>query len=291
MRWMWEAWDQVGVVETAGAAATPEIVRFFHDAGRPDITSDEVPWCAAFVGACLKRAGVPLMVPQSERLLARGYLKQGTPIDEPRVGAIAIFKRTGDPRFGHVGFVNGVTDTHMHLLGGNQSNSVSIQAYPRADLIGLRWPEPPAKPADLVADGSRIAQASQRQLRDGAKTGAVSLPPSPPKLEPEALAQKMTGAKGIFETAEAFVQFGVSKWPWIVGGLAAFWFGRMAWDAWQIRQARLEDHNTGKTLSLAPSGADKAPGASYDAAADRDAPDAQWASEGANNMTFPEAVR
>lgn len=287
MRWMWEAWDQVGVVETAGAAATPEIVRYFADVGRPDVTSDEVAWCAAFTGAMLKRAQVPLMVPSSDRLLARGYLKQGTPIplDQPRVGAIAVFKRTSDPRLGHVGFVNGFTATHIHVLSGNQANSVSIQSYPRADLIGLRWPEPPAKPADLVADGSRIAQASQRQLKDGAKTGAVTLPPSPPKLEPEALAQKMTGAKGVFETAEAFVQFGVSKWPWIVGGLAAFWFGRMAWDAWQIRQARLEDHNTGKTAPVAgwaTEGASKER-AGYDAASEVYPPP--------DSMSMPEAVR
>lgn len=288
MRWMWEAWDQVGVVETAGAAATPEIVRYFADNGHANVTSDEVPWCAAFVGAMLKRAQVPLMVPQADRLLARGYLKQGTeiPLDQPRVGAIAVFKRTSDPRFGHVGFVNGFTATHIHLLGGNQANSVSIMSYPRADLVGLRWPEPPATAAALAKDGSRIAAASQRQIRDGTKTGVTQLPPAP-KIEPEALTQKMAGAKGTVETLEAFVTFGLSKWQWIVGGFAVFWIGRMAYDAWQIRQARLEDHNTGRTLS-APSGADTAPGASYDAAA---APDAQWVSEGAERMTMPEAVR
>lgn len=248
MRWMWKAWEQVGIVETPGAAATPEIVRYFEKVGRADITSDEVPWCAAFVGAMLKEAGVSLMMPKDERLLARGYLKQGAevPINQPRVGCIAVFKRTSDPRFGHVGFVNGVTDTHIHLLGGNQANSVNVTAYPRRDLIGLRWPEPSATAADLANDGSRIAQASQRQIRDGAKTGVTQLPPAP-KIEPEALTQKMTGAKGAVETLEAFVTFGLSKWQWIVGGFAVFWIGRMAYDAWIIRQARLDDHNTGKT--------------------------------------------
>lgn len=277
MRWMWKAWEQVGVVETAGAAATPEIVRYFEKVGRADITSDEVPWCAAFVGAMLKEAGVPLMMPKDERLLARGYLKQGTevPLDQPRVGCVAVFRRTSDPRFGHVGFVNGITDTHIHLLGGNQANSVNVTAYPRSDLIGLRWPELPATAADLAKDGSRIAAASQRQIRDGTKTGMTQLPPAP-KIEPEALTQKMAGAKGTVETLEAFVTFGLSKWQWIVGGFAVFWIGRMAYDAWQIRQARLDDHNTGKT----------APGSSVPPELVQPEPD-----DDPIVMSMPEAVR
>jgi uncharacterized protein (TIGR02594 family) len=108
MRWMEIAWADLGIKETAGPEATPAIVAYFDAAGRPDITSDETPWCAAFVNACLSRAGVSIAaIPQGERTLARSCLKQGTKIDEPRVGAVAVFTR-GEPWQGHTGFVAAV---------------------------------------------------------------------------------------------------------------------------------------------------------------------------------------
>ena len=56
-RWMAEAWRMLGKKEMRGEADNEEIVGLFRDVGRADVTSDEVPWCAAYVGACLKRAG------------------------------------------------------------------------------------------------------------------------------------------------------------------------------------------------------------------------------------------
>lgn len=71
MRWMDTAWTQQGVHETAGEGATPEIVAMFREVGATSVTSDETPWCAAFVGACLERSGIrstPTPAPSSNVL-------------------------------------------------------------------------------------------------------------------------------------------------------------------------------------------------------------------------------
>jgi len=167
--WMTEAWTHSGVTETTGPEATPAIKAFFAQVGRPDVVSDEVPWCAAFVNACLDRAGISLnAVPKGERLLARSCLKIGVEIKEPQVGCIAVFKRGADPHAGHVGFVTGWTATHILLLGGNQANAVNVRAYPRSDLLGLRWPEVKTA-ADLASEGSRIVTTAARQTSTATK--------------------------------------------------------------------------------------------------------------------------
>jgi hypothetical protein len=50
---------------------------------------------------------------------------------------VAVFGRDGG---GHVGFVVGESAAHLHILGGNQSNSVSIAPIAKRRLLGLRWP-------------------------------------------------------------------------------------------------------------------------------------------------------
>jgi uncharacterized protein (TIGR02594 family) len=97
-----------------------------------------VPWCAAFVGSCLKDASLP----NSGSLLARSYLEYGTKIEEPKIGAIAVFKRgkPSDNVSGHVAFVTGWGAGNIRVLGGNQGDKVCEANYPSDSLIGLRWP-------------------------------------------------------------------------------------------------------------------------------------------------------
>lgn len=146
--WLDRAWADLGVREATGPADDPRVVAYYRDAGHPEITSDSVAWCAAFVGACLARAGQT----PSGSLLARSYLSWGEALEEPRLGAVAVFPRGADPALGHVGFLIGVTDRALIVLGGNQSDAVSVEAYPRDRLLGLRWPSaspPSAAPATV----------------------------------------------------------------------------------------------------------------------------------------------
>ena len=134
--WLEQAWPETGIREVRGSGSNPRIAALFKDAGHAQIKSDETAWCAAFVGACLARAGID----STKSLLARSYLKWGEPIDSFRLGAIAVFSRGNDPGQGHVGFVLGESEDKIYLLGGNQSDAVSVEAIDRSRLLGLRWP-------------------------------------------------------------------------------------------------------------------------------------------------------
>lgn len=269
MKWMEIAWANSGIVETAGAGATPEIIAHFQRVGRGDVRSDEVPWCAAFAGSCLTAGGVDISaIPRARVLLARAYLDVGVPLIEPRVGAVCVVTRANaGPEAGHVGFVTGWTDTHVMLLGGNQSNAVTVAPFRRADILGLRWPGAAATAADLAKDGSRIAAAAQRQKADGAKSGStltttqvVPAQPTGRSLEQiNEVAAKAEGLGAALLKLEGFLTFAAGKWPWIAGALATFWVGRMIYDSVLISRARAEDHNTGAHVGRQP-----APEAAYD---------------------------
>lgn len=133
--WMELARAELGVKEGAGAAENPVVLKYFADAGGGWAKSDAIPWCAAFVGAMLERAGYAC----TRSLAARSYLQWGRAVSSPRVGAVAVFKR-GAPPSGHVGFVESWTASRVTVLGGNQSNAVTLAEFKRSDLLGMRWP-------------------------------------------------------------------------------------------------------------------------------------------------------
>src|SRR5262245_15699801 len=117
-RWLEFAWGDLGVAEAAGPANNPRVVRYYAEVGQTAVTNDEVAWCAAFLGACLERAGIR----STRSLMARSYLAWGEAVSEPRQGAIAVLSRGFDPRLGHVGFLVGTTSADVILLGGNQGD-------------------------------------------------------------------------------------------------------------------------------------------------------------------------
>src|SRR5690606_6230947 len=134
--WLDHAWQEAGVRETPGPASNSRILQFFRDVGHADVTSDEVAWCAAFVGACLERAGLR----STRSLLARSYLDWGIAISRAKLGAIAVLSRGSNPGQGHVGFVVGAAKDQLFLLGGNQKDAVTVQSFPMERVLGLRWP-------------------------------------------------------------------------------------------------------------------------------------------------------
>ncbi len=134
--WLDHAWADLGVLERPGGASNPRVLAYYRDAGHPEVRSDAVAWCAAFLGACLQRAGTT----PTGSLLARSYLDWGHPLETPALGCIVVLSRGSDPGQGHVGFLIGMTATHLYLLGGNQSDAVRVDAFDRDRLLSLRWP-------------------------------------------------------------------------------------------------------------------------------------------------------
>lgn len=132
--WIKEARRFIGEREIKGKENNPLIVQWWKDIKRGGIKDDETPWCAAFAGAMLERAGI-----RSTRFeSAKSYLDWGTELKEPVYGCVVVFTRTGG---GHVGFVVGRSYSgDLLVLGGNQNDAVSIAAFSPSRVSGYRWP-------------------------------------------------------------------------------------------------------------------------------------------------------
>lgn len=121
-------------------------------------TADSIPWCGLFAAVVAVRAGWADHVPKTP-LWARSWNEFGQKADKPSFGDILVFTRDGG---GHVGFYVGEDASYYHVLGGNQSDAVTITRIAKSRLLGARRPK------------WRIAQpASVRIVRVGA-TGPVS---------------------------------------------------------------------------------------------------------------------
>lgn len=239
--WMQEAWGLVGQSEIAGAGANPEIVRLFRDAGHGDIASDETAWCAAFVSACLARAGLPHPTGY-QALRAAGFETFGQAC-ELRAGAIVVVRARGDGR--HVGFCVGMDAHNVMLLGGNQADACNVTPFKRASIVAVRWPAPEASANELKAVGSRTVTGAGAIQRDGAAAAGVQVAPNPFPVAPAEVAGQAREAMGLADTAAEFATFVGGKWPWLMGMLTVYLLARMAWRAGWIKAWRVEDHNTG----------------------------------------------
>lgn len=100
----------------------------------------QLPWCGdgmetavkvslpneKFTGALLKNP-----------YWARNWLYFGVPC-LPQQYCIGVFSRK---KGGHVGIIIGEDETHYHVLGANQGDSVSIVRIEKVRLLGCRWPK------------------------------------------------------------------------------------------------------------------------------------------------------
>lgn len=182
-KWLVSARAQLGVREWKGKRHNPAIVAWFADAGHPEIKDDETANCAAFVGAHLERNGYP----GSKSLAARSYEKWGEPC-KPKLGAIVVMWR-GSPSSwqGHVGLYVGEDATHVHVLGANQGDAVTVARFPKGRVTAYRWPRSTLKTAlagkavaaggaaAVVAETVKSAEPLQTPLREIGASWALGL--------------------------------------------------------------------------------------------------------------------
>lgn len=131
--WMAVALHELGVRQVAGEGNSPRVLAYLEstDLDRALASSDETPWCSAFVNWCLEVSGH--VGTNSAR--ARSWLDWGVGLSTPVRGAVTVLRRDGG---GHVGFWVGQTATRVRLLGGNQGDRVCVAEYDRQRVLGHR---------------------------------------------------------------------------------------------------------------------------------------------------------
>ena len=153
--WLAEAERLKGLREVSGTADNPVIMDWAQDLDL-DYAGDDVPWCGLFVAHCVAQTLPDEPLPANP-LGARQWLKFGHDCP-PQFGAVLVFWR-GSPQgwTGHVGFYRAEDDATYHVLGGNQSDSVSITKIAKNRLLGARWPAAvPAPGLRLRADAGDL---------------------------------------------------------------------------------------------------------------------------------------
>lgn len=140
--WLDIARKELGVREIVGGKHNPRVLEY-HAATRLGAKTDEVPWCASFVGWCLQQAGLE----STRSAAAKSYATYGSSTFL-MPGAIIVFG-PHDPDAvgtGHVGFVNAMAQgAYVEVISGNCNNAVRLKKYRWADAVAVRWPTPPTR--------------------------------------------------------------------------------------------------------------------------------------------------
>lgn len=136
--WFQEARRLMGVREAPGTADNPEILQW-ADNLEVGYGNDAIPWCGLFVAHCIGATLTEEPLPDNP-LAARSWTRFGVRC-EPTTGAVVVFWRgSRDGWQGHVGFHAGEDESAIRVLGGNQSDKVSLAWISRDRLLDTRWP-------------------------------------------------------------------------------------------------------------------------------------------------------
>ena len=146
-----------GLQEVVGKGSNKTIIEWRDELNQNNTpivgySDDDIPWCGLFVAYVVYKTG---RKPVANPLWARNWANFGNASTKASLGDILVFVRNGG---GHVGFYVGEDKTAYHVLGGNQSNSVSITRILKSRCVAVRSPQynsrpDTAKPIYLTAGG------------------------------------------------------------------------------------------------------------------------------------------
>lgn len=134
----------IGISEVSGSASNPHVLAMLRlDMKWPK--GDDVPWCSAF----MNYVAWLLRLPRSKSLRARSWLLVGKPIklEDAEIGFDVVILKRGSGKqpgpdvinaAGHVGFYAGREGSKILLIGGNQSDAISISRYSSNRILGIR---------------------------------------------------------------------------------------------------------------------------------------------------------
>ena len=136
----------IGLQELPGTGSNPVILQWARDLKVPHwYDDDDKPWCALAINRMLMAARLPvargdksIAAEGYDLLRAKTFETYGRKLDIPAYGCILVFSR---PEGAHVGFYLGERKDAYCVLGGNQTNRISIAWVKKDRLVAMRWPE------------------------------------------------------------------------------------------------------------------------------------------------------
>lgn len=149
--WYEEAKHLMGTIEFLGKdkngkpKSNPDILDWADDL---DIhfPNDDIPWCGLFVAHCIGLTLQQETLPGNP-LGARQWEKYGDKTTPGRGAVMVFWRKSKASSLGHVGFYAGQNkdESAYQILGGNQSNSVSLAWISKDRFLSARWPRTAAK--------------------------------------------------------------------------------------------------------------------------------------------------
>lgn len=134
--WIEMASAFLGVEEIPGPKNNKQILQFLQSISS-NVSSEETPWCAAWVGYVLARCDIK----GTNSLMARSYERWGKKLDKFVPGCIVTrYRGEKSAGLGHVGFGIKQVDAMTYYLGGNQEDSVNITPYSTSKNTSYVWP-------------------------------------------------------------------------------------------------------------------------------------------------------
>lgn len=124
-----------GTLEVPGADNSPVIMGWAEETNTT-YPGDATAWCGLAMSVAAKRAGWDYF-PNKNALWARNWAVwgQNVPVARAMLGDVLVFPRGSG---GHVALYVGEDDTHYHILGGNQSDTVNIVRKAKSPILAVR---------------------------------------------------------------------------------------------------------------------------------------------------------
>ena len=132
-----EALALLGTTEILSSKSNQIIVNWAKETKIKDddwYNNDSIPWCGLFMAVVAQRADKE--IPKLP-LSALSWANFGNKVSDAMLGDVLVFKRKGG---GHVGLYVGETKTSYYVLGGNQSDKVSITRILKDRLFSINRP-------------------------------------------------------------------------------------------------------------------------------------------------------
>lgn len=138
----------LGVAEVVGKGSNKTIIGWRDELNQSGVriagySDDDIPWCGLFTAIVAQRAGKKVV---ESPLWARNWLNFGSEVKAAGLGDCLVFERG---QGGHVGWYVAEDAVAYHVLGGNQSNRVSITRIAKNRLLGARRPKYNVMPASV----------------------------------------------------------------------------------------------------------------------------------------------